>query len=136
MGEFKELWDNTHVIDANLFPTSAVDLIFIRANWEIDDETGEQIEEEGNPDHDLTFAEFMEALVRVANGRYKADPARKGKSIAQNLEHLVDNDILPNAQVSNAESFRAELAKPAVQTAITRHKPALRQIFSKYAGGG
>ena len=47
-------------------------IIFKRANWEKDADTGELMQNDANPDEELLLSEFINAIVRLAHARYMA----------------------------------------------------------------
>ena len=130
IGEFNKLMTDCKVCD-NVFTQTDIDLIFVRANWEIDEE-GNKIDSKNNPDRAMTSSEFVEGLIRVAHGKFNSSMG--GTVLTMCLRKLVYQHILPFARRSDAEAFRKVLAGPGVQRVFKKHNKSLKDLFTKRAG--
>ena len=75
----------------NIFTRTYIDPIFVRANWEIDEE-GNKIDSKNNPDRAMTSSEFVEGLIRVAHGKFNSSMG--GTVLTMCLRKLVYQHIL------------------------------------------
>lgn len=123
-----------------------ITLVFVKTNIEIDEETGERINIDHNPDSALTTTEFVEILIRISHGMYKNRPLLEHemtienisnkttvRSITQCMVTLMEENILPFAKRSDAEEFRKKLRIPIIKGVFTKYNERLEHIFEKYA---
>ena len=129
MSEFMSLVKDSRLTD-KAFTMNDVDLIFIRTNWEIDEE-GRKINVANNPDRALTSNEYVEALVRCAYGRYKV---KAQTNLCDCVERMFENNIIPYAQRSDADAFRKSLAAKKVREIFTKHEKRLKRLYTRIAG--
>ena len=91
-------------------------------------ETDEGQEEPRLSDLEISPPKFVEALVRIALVLYKST-----LPLTKRLVRLLDDDILPYAEVVHADSFRGNLRKPGVQRVVKQKTDRLQKVFNKYA---
>lgn len=91
-------------------------------------ETDEGHEEPHLSDLEISPPKFVEALVRIALALYKST-----LPLTKRLVRLLDDDILPYAEVVHADSFRGNLRKPGVQRIVKQKTDRLQKVFNKYA---
>jgi hypothetical protein len=118
-------------------------LVFVKTNIEIDEETGERIEVDHNPDSALTTTEFVEILIRIAHGLYKNRPLQPHemmensktnvRTITQCMVMLMETNILPYAKRSDAEEFRKKLRTPEVKSVLQKYSTRIEAIFERFA---
>jgi hypothetical protein len=130
--EFNKLIQDSKVLDANGFNQTDVDLIFVRVNWEMDEE-GNKIDSKDNPDRAMTSGEFVEGLIRVAYQKFGAG-GNLANQVYECMRKLINKHILPFAKRSDAEAFRKVLASKNVQRVFKKHGQGLKKIFAKRAG--
>ena len=90
LANFNKLMTDCKVCD-NIFTRTYIDPIFVRANWEIDEE-GNKIDSKNNPDRAMTSSEFVEGLIRVAHGKFNSSMG--GTVLTMCLRKLVYQRIL------------------------------------------
>jgi hypothetical protein len=130
IGEFNKLMSDCNVCD-NVFTQTDIDLIFVRSNWEMDEE-GNKVDSRDNPDRSMTSSEFVEGILRVAYGKFSGTMGQTAATMC--LRKLVYQNILPFARRSDAEAFRKVLAGPNIQRVFKKHNTALKNLFTKRAG--
>ena len=132
------------VRDCNLttkdFSNRDVELVFVKTNIEIDEETGERIELAVNPDNALTTTEFVEMLIRISHGLYANVPLvdsetgqESRRTLTQCMTTLMEEHILPYAKRSDAEEFRKKLRAKPVHRIFQKYGPRIEKIFERYA---
>ena len=129
MGEFMDLVKDSKLTNQS-FTTNDVDLIFIRTNWEVD-EDGKRTNQANNPDRALTSNEYVEALVRCAHGRYKKQAQSE---LTECVIKMFENNIIPYAQRSDADAFRKLLAGKKIREIFTKHEKKLKKMYANIAG--
>ncbi len=85
------------IIDGKSVTEENVIVLFIAANYEIDDQSD-------NPDQALIRFEFIELLVRIAIEKYK----KRGmfNTAFQSFEHLILTNIIPASNYKEWHPFR------------------------------
>ncbi len=132
------------VRDCNLtnkdFSNRDIELVFVKTNIEIDEETGERIELAVNPDNALTTTEFVEMLIRISHGLYGNVPLidpetgqESRRTLTQCMITLMEEHILPYAKRSDAEEFRKKLRAKPVHRIFQKYGPRIEKIFERYA---
>eukprot|EP00232_Nephroselmis_pyriformis_P030485 CAMPEP_0182871462 /NCGR_PEP_ID=MMETSP0034_2-20130328/11133_1 /TAXON_ID=156128 /ORGANISM="Nephroselmis pyriformis, Strain CCMP717" /LENGTH=570 /DNA_ID=CAMNT_0025004013 /DNA_START=78 /DNA_END=1787 /DNA_ORIENTATION=+ len=115
------------------------DVIFVRANWERDDE-GTFANDESNPDRDLLMFEFCNCLVRLAGSSLAVRKVfDSAGTCAERVVTMMESYCVPNANKVDIEGFRAQLESRNVKKVFRRHLVKLQTIFTYYAaaeGGG
>ncbi len=144
--EFSSLVRDCNLLTSN-FTNADITLVFVKTNIEIDEETGERIEIDHNPDNSLTTTEFVEILIRIAHGLYKNRPLQSHemnttstsssptnvRTVTQCMATLMEENILPYAKRSDAEEFRTKLRVPAVKNVFVKYSERIENVFEKYA---
>ena len=92
------------------------------------DDDSEDIDYDEN-EKEIVPSEYVEALVRLAAGRYN-----KGGSLASRLEKLVEKNLRPVlGKVVDQTSFRSHLSEKVVQKFLSRKRRRLKEVFEFYA---
>jgi hypothetical protein len=147
--EFSSLVRDCNLLNPN-WTNADLTLVFVKTNIEIDEETGERIEIDHNPDSALTTTEFVEILIRIAHGLYKNKPLQShemvdnsgnsnsalstsARTITQCMSTLMETNILPYAKRSDAEEFRKKLKNGNVKSIFQKYGERIESVFEKYA---
>ena len=126
-GEFATLLKDIKIFDRG-FTAPDGDLIFLRSNWELDEDTGQT---RASTDRSLTSNEFVEALIRCANARFLTAQTTTLKECA---EALFSRHLLPFAQRSDVDEFRKKLSEKRVQAIYDKYQLKLKIVFLQKAG--
>jgi len=113
-------------------PFADVDLIFVRANWERDD-NGKFIQDETNPDRALLLFEFQNALLRIANSL----PSFKGEEfLADRVARLMEDYVMAHLIEAEVKPFQRTFeASKGVRKCFKRHGLWLQGLFRAYCAG-
>ena len=104
-----------------------VNLLFIRANWERDDD-GNFIDDQSNPDNALMLHEFISVCMRAAKETMVLAPTMAGK-IKLFLEEHMSRSLM-----ADRSGLRKDLQDPAIQNCLRPYMCTLENIFVHYAG--
>jgi len=125
--EFQKFAKDCRIFNKD-FTSAKLDLIFMVANKAKDGDEGSTTAFVNNPDKELTTAEFGEALIRVAIGRFNKSGSSKAR-----LNKMLKDHVLPYAMLCESDHLRQQLALPEVREVMVRHRPNMRQLYNKYA---
>ena len=75
----------------------------------------------------LNPSEWIEALVRCANGKYLEE-----KACTKNKK-LIEAHVLPHAQRSDVDAFRRNMKTEEMSQVLKKHEDNLLATFQKYA---
>ena len=108
------------------FTEHMLPIVFIRANWddpnESKDPKNKRVAAALNP------SEWVEALVRCANGKYLEE-----KSLYKKIKRLIEVHVLPHAQRSDVDAFRRNMKTEEMSQVLKKHEDNLLATFKKYA---
>ena len=110
--------------DRKALPSVRVDLIFQCCNLDYSLVGKERM---ATDDGELDAKEFIEGLARLAVYRYT-----KG-TVAERLNKLIDEDILPNACSVDTDVFREKIASDRVKDIFAKHKHNFKIIYKVFA---
>lgn len=118
-----------------------VDIIFIRANREVDDLSGgtEKLEISGddNPDGKMIQHEFVGGVVRLAHakcgGALAGKSADSHTSLASALDELMERYLVPNTTFELQDELSASMSTRGVRAALLKSHDALDHIFCYFA---
>eukprot|EP01006_Ploeotia_vitrea_P028133 TRINITY_DN60868_c0_g1_i2.p1 TRINITY_DN60868_c0_g1~~TRINITY_DN60868_c0_g1_i2.p1 ORF type:complete len:850 (-),score=96.67 TRINITY_DN60868_c0_g1_i2:1353-3902(-) len=80
-------------------------------------------------DSTLTPTEWAEALIRIANIRYKDN----FPDLPHRMNHLIENNIIPNCLQVVIDEFKQQVFSPRVQQALKNYRKYLVDVFKAYA---
>jgi hypothetical protein len=110
--------------DRQKVPSVRVDLIFQACNMDYSLQGSQRMESD---DGEMDPTEWVESLVRLAiYWRTKG-------TVAERLERMMNDEILPNACSLDIDVFRERLGGDRVKDTLQMHKPNMKPIFSEYA---
>lgn len=110
---------------------AALDLIFVRANWERDD-SGKFIQDDTNPDYDMLMFEFVHGMLRLAM-QVRPIPRDQHVPLVERFKTFWEKMVVPKASRANIEGFRELMQAKSVQKALAKNELRLNAIFSNYA---
>ena len=122
--DFTLLCNRCQIVDKNC-NLATIDRVFIATNVN---------PHNPNPSRDLRRYEFLEILVRLAIVKYKETGICR--SISDSLNKLLNDNIFPNLEESNAFSFRDTfLYKNHVNDLLVRNEQGIKKLFGLYIHG-
>eukprot|EP00002_Diphylleia_rotans_P007097 TRINITY_DN1658_c0_g1_i2.p1 TRINITY_DN1658_c0_g1~~TRINITY_DN1658_c0_g1_i2.p1 ORF type:complete len:877 (+),score=167.36 TRINITY_DN1658_c0_g1_i2:69-2699(+) len=78
---------------------------------------------------EVTLNEFIEALIRFADQKYKMTRS----NLVDRFRAFIENDILPYASQSDPSRFRKDFKKPLIQALFDTHSAKLKKVFRYYS---
>lgn len=103
--------------------------IFIRTNWERDDD-GHFADDPSNPDNCMLMFEFVHGLIRIATEVVSVP----GLSVKDRLEIFLTQLVLPSAQFVDVEGFRDAVSRNMqLQSVLDVHYKPLHNVFARYS---
>jgi hypothetical protein len=110
---------------------AVLDLIFVRSNWERDDD-GKFEQDETNPDYDMLLFEFVHGVLRLTS-QVLPDSKANPVPLLDRFKSLWHKVIVPKAQRANIEGFRELMQAKSVQKVLAKYELRLHAIFMNYA---
>ena len=145
LSEFRKFLKDITVLDNKIVTYQMVDLIYVKINTpvgtevplagdgsgddaNVDDPAEEKIPEVPTDERQLLPSEFIEAVVRVAAGRY----AKHDCEVADKVQMLMENFVIKYAFQADLGSFRRELLLPTNNIVFVRFHKHLKAVFVHY----
>jgi hypothetical protein len=117
---FTDFCQDCDIIDNEKCNLSAMDTIFIAANFEIE-------KNDDNPDHALERPEWLEAITRVAIAKFPS------VSPAEALDLLMQKHVIPDADRHACDEFRTKMLYSEHADQIFRkHEQDIRAVVAMY----
>jgi len=103
------------------------DVVFTRANWERGASGAKK------DDSELTFPEFLAALVRLAYAKYApGNAAAVVHTSGWQLRALLQGDLGPTVHTLSTDTLRPAFASLEIQSLLSHTRSALQAIFEQY----
>ena len=119
------------VLDPVQLEETALDLIFVRANWERDD-GGKFVQDDTNPDHAMLMFEFVHGMLRLAAQTFPV-PKDSEHSLVDRFKTFWLKVVVPKANRANIEGFRELIQAKSVQKVLAKNELRLSAVFMNYA---